>query len=390
MHLLVHYSEIGIKGKNKRFFEQKLKENIKKVLPPGFLVSTQIKEGRILSELLEDLKPEDFDLIKERLKKVFGIAYFSFSNLVSTDIEKIKLKALEVVSKLNFKSFKVETKRAFKAFPLNSIEVGSKVGEVILKKFKDKKVDLKNPDLTLFIEILKDFTLIYSEKIEGSKGLPISSSGKVVSLLSGGIDSPVASWQIAKRGCEVILVHFHSYPYTSKASIEKAEKIAKILAQWHLGEITLYLVPFGEVQKEIVLKSKAKLRMIFYRRAMFKIAEKIAFLEKAKALVTGESLGQVASQTLENIFVIQSAITLPVLRPLIGLDKEEIIKKAKELKTFEVSILPHEDCCSRFLPSHPETKAKLEKVEKEEAKFNLDPLIEDAISLAQRKTISAF
>lgn len=400
-YIICHYHEIGLKGKNRKFFEEKLVENIKKTLKRDYFSFTKRISGRILIGLTQRGEKKEKE-ISQLLKNVFGIANFAFALGCEPEIEEIKEKAFEILSKQKFRTFKISTQRSDKRFPLTSQEVNERVGEYILKKFKIQnqpsgeslkttakfkiKVDLENPDITCFIEIVEKYAFLYREKIPGPGGLPVSTGGKAVALLSGGIDSPVASFFVMRRGVRIIFLHFHAYPFTKKASIEKAERIAKILKKYQFQSL-LYLLPFAEIQKEIVLKSPAKLRMILYRRAMLKIAEIIAEREKAQALVTGESIGQVASQTLENIKVIDEAVKLPIFRPLIGFDKEEIINYARKIGTFEISILPHEDCCSRFLPKHPETKAKLKEVKEAEKKIPLKDLIKKAITKTEIKKI---
>jgi thiamine biosynthesis protein ThiI len=387
-YIICHYSEIGLKGKNRRFFEEKLVENIKKALKErDYFSDVKRISGRILIQLTKKgIKKEDE--ISKALKNVFGIANFAFVESCESEIEEIKKKAFEILEGKRFKSFKILTQRSDKRFLLSSKEVNERVGEYILKKSKIQKpkskikVDLERPDITIFIEIVEGKAFLYLEKISGPGGLPVTTGGKAVALISGGIDSPVAAYFVMKRGIKIIFLHFHAYPFTKKASIEKAKKIIEIFKKYQFRS-RLYLVPFAKLQKEIVLKGPAKLRMILYRRAMAKIAKIIAKKEKAQALVTGESIGQVASQTLENIRVIDEAVRLPIFRPLLGFDKEEIIKKAKEIGTFEISILPHEDCCSRFLPKHPEIKAKLKEVKEAEKKIPLNNLIKEAVSKAE-------
>jgi len=372
--VICHYSEIGLKGKNRKFFEEKLVNNIKKKLSESSYKKVRRISGRILVELEEGTEEE----VKNNLKKVFGIASFSFAVNCEQKIEEIKKTGSNILKEEKFKTFRISTKRSEKSFYLNSQEINEKVGEWILEKIDKAKVNLEKPDITLFIEIVENYSFLYLEKVKGLGGLPVGSSGKVVSLLSGGIDSPVASFLIQGRGSRVIFLHFHAYPFASKESIEKVEKLAEILNEYQL-ESKLYLVPFSEIQKEILLKTKEKFRVILYRRFMFRIAEQIARKEKAKGLVTGESLGQVASQTLENIGAIEEVVSLPVLRPLIAKDKEEIIKKAEEIGSYKISILPHQDCCSRFLPKHPETKSRIEEVTKEEKKLDVQKLIKETI-----------
>ena len=375
-YIICHYHEIGLKGKNRKVFEEVLVKNIKQVIPPEYLNYVKRISGRILIELTKQGEEQQKKIIKS-LKNIFGIAYFAFAVLVKQDIKSIQNKACQLLKKERFKTFKTETKRANKNFPLTSQEINEKIGAKICNTL-NKKVDLKNPEITCFIEIVEKFAFIYLKKHKGPGGLPVGSSGKGILLLSGGIDSPVAAFYALKRGISLDFIHFHAQPYTNKASIEKVIELIKVLKKFQ-PIVKLYLVPFGEAQQEILLKTPDKLRVILYRRLMVRIAERIAQKEKAKALITGDSIGQVASQTLENLGVVQKAVNLPIIKPLACLDKEEIIQKAKEIGTYEISILPHQDCCARFLPKHPETKADLEKVKKAEKKLNIKKLIEGAL-----------
>lgn len=373
-YIICHYHEIGLKGKNRRFFEERLIENIKRALPGSSFEFVKRISGRIIIKLTPKGIQKEMEGI---LRNVFGVAYFAIAINCEQEIEAIKKKALELLEEKNFKTFKISTQRSKKDFPLTSQEINEKVGEYILKKL-NKKVNLEKPDLTCFIEIVEKFAFLYLEKIKGLGGLPLSVSGKAVALLSGGIDSPVAAFYAMKRGVKIIFLHFHAYPYTSRASIEKAQKIVKVLNKYQYSS-KLYLIPFANIQKEILLKTPTKLRVVLYRRFMFRIAQKIAEKEGAKAIITGESIGQVASQTLENIKIIEEVTHLPVLRPLIGQDKEEIIDQAKKIGTFAISILPHQDCCSRFLPKHPATKAKFKEIKEAEKKLNTQKLIQETI-----------
>ena len=383
-HIICHYSEIGLKGKNRRFFEEKLIENIKKLaLNPSDFEFVKRISGRIIVKLTKGNYKKEEE-IADNLKNVFGIAYFAFAFNCPQTMKNIQEKVFEIFKTKKFKTFKISTQRSKKEFPLTSQQINERVGEYILKNFKFQisnfkiGVDLENPDITCFVEIVDKYAFLYTEKIKGLGGLPVGVSGKGVVLLSGGIDSPVASFFAMKRGVKIIFLHFHAYPFASKASIEKTKQIVKILRRYQ-GKSKLYLVPFADIQKEILIKTQAKLRVVLYRRFMMKISQEIAKKEGALGIFTGESIGQVASQTLENIGVIEEALGLPVLRPLISFDKEEIIRKAKEIGTFETSILPYEDCCSRFLPEHPETKAKLEGVLKEERGRDVEKLVREAV-----------
>lgn len=429
--VIIHYHEIGLKGKNRFIFENRLRQNIARALQGEGVESVGKISGRLILKLGEKSSlPE----IKNRLQKIFGVAYFcpAFEKTGLKELKErgpaeefLKNLADEIwanIENKNFASFKIDTKRGQKDFPLTSQEVNQYLGGLILEKSpplpvadpplaekadllrrrislglkplaEKAKVDLEHPALTIFVELIEDFAFVYFEKIKGPGGLPAGSAGKVIALISSGIDSPVASYELMKRGAEVIFVHFHSYPSTSILSQENVKKIVKVLSNYQ-PDSKLYLVPFLEIQKEITAKLPLNLGIIFYRRAMFKIAQKIAEREKAKALVTGESLGQVASQTLDNILVIDEASTLPVFRPLIGRDKEEIISLAKQIGTFELSIMPYEDCCSLFIPAHPETKANLnivKELEKDlsaQAGVNINELIEKATEESKIEIIS--
>lgn len=363
-----------MKGKNRRFFEEKLVQNIKTALPAGSFEFVKRISGRIL------VKVEGAKLLPEScLKNVFGIAYFTFAQDCAQEMKEIKNKAFEMLKFQNFKTFKIACQRSKKDFVLTSTQVNEKVGAEIVKKLK-KKVNLGKPDITLFIEIVEKYAFLYTKKIKGLGGLPVGVSGKAVVLLSGGIDSPVAAYLMLKRGVSIIFLHFHAYPYTNKASIEKVQKIVQVLSKFQPVS-KLYLAPFADIQKQILLKTPARLRVVLYRRMMLRIAQKLSQEERALAIITGESVGQVASQTLENIGVIEkcrgnlSGRPLPILRPLSGQDKQEIIKIAEKIKTFEISILPDQDCCVRFVPKHPATKAKIEDVEEAEKKIDVKELV---------------
>jgi len=384
-YIICHYHEIALKGKNRKFFERQLVKNIKMSLPEGSFESVRRISGRILVKLSDKGKGLR-EKMEAALKNVFGIVYFAFAYTCDQDIESIKKKAAERLKGKGFKSFRVTTKRSKKDFPLNSQEVNEEVGAFIVEKTK-KDVDLENFDINVFIEIVEDFSFLYLEEIEGPGGLPVGSSGKVGVLLSGGIDSPVAAYLAMKRGANVFFIHFHAYPYTDKAAIDKAKRLVAVLNRHHFSS-KIYLVPFGDIQKKVLLEVPADLRIIIYRRLMLRIAQEIARKEDALALVTGENIGQVASQTIENIRAIEGAVEIPILRPLITYDKQEIIKTAKEVGTFETSILPHEDCCVRFLPSHPETKASLKEVEEAEKSLEIGELVKEGVKEAIVSSVS--
>ncbi len=368
MFAAIHYNEIGLKGGNRSFFEKKLVENIQKAL--GKIPGSKVKRmsGMILFEFKNK---KDKAKVQDKLGKVFGISNFSFAEEVKQDLESFKKKAMELLKKEKFNTFAVRTQRTNKNFPLKSMKIEREVGDYILQNSKGKKVNLGNPDITCHIAIVEKRAFIYFEKIKGPGGLPVGTAGKVISLLSGGFDSPVAAWRMMKRGAEVVFVHFYSYPNTSKSSIEKVKELAKILSEYQ-GGAKIYLIPFLDIQKKILASAPAKLRVILYRRFMVRIAEMAAEREKALGLVTGDSLGQVASQTLENMRAVSEVATLPIFRPLIGDDKQEIIELSKKIDTHDISKEPFDDCCSLFTPAHPETRANLQFVKKSEQNLEID------------------
>ncbi len=382
--IIIHYDEIAIKGKNRPNFERQLVDNIREKINIAKLEGeVQKKYGR-LDIVIPDIKQkEDWTKL---LQTTFGIANFSFASLVEQNLEAIQEQCLEEISKQDFETFRITSQRSNKNFTSSSMEISKEVGAYILEKLNKPrknessthprgiKVDLFNPDLTCFVNIVDNFALIYSEKIQGPGGLPVGINGKAVILLSGGIDSPVAAWYAMKRGLKVHFIHFHSAPYTSQSSIDKVEELAEIL-QTYSPNSKLTSIAFGDIQKKLKLQIPEKYLIIFYRRYMMKFAERHAKKIGAKALITGEALGQVASQTLENMIVVDQSVAMIILRPLVGFDKKEIIDKAKEIGTFETSILPHDDCCTLFMPKSPETRAKLADVLKIEEKLDLEELL---------------
>jgi len=327
------------------------------------------------------------DIVRQRVKNIFGVANFSFAVKSTQDMEQIKKSALSLLENSDFESFRITTKRSNKNFPLTSPEVSAEVGAYILDHLKDKEVDLEDYDINCFIEIVGGDTFLFLNKFSGPGGLPVGVSSKAVSLISGGIDSPVASFFGMKRGTKIIFVHFHAFPYTSKGSIEKVKKLVRILNQFQFHS-RLYLIPFGEIQKKIALNAAERLRIILYRRMMTRIASRITKKENAQALLTGESVGQVSSQTLENMRAVADAADYPFLRPLVSFDKQEVIQKAKQIGTYQVSIEPYEDTCSRFQPDHPETRARLEQVRKEEQQLSIEFLIQQALQEKEVLTIN--
>jgi thiamine biosynthesis protein ThiI len=373
--ILIHYHEVGLKGKNRGKFENILIDNIKRSLKG-------VNHGpvrRIFGRILLDLNPESpLDEVRERLTRVFGIANFSEATVVPFNIEIIRSTAWDLAQKSKFDSFKIAARRSDKTFPLNSVEINIDVGSHI-QELSGAKVQMDDPDLTCHIEVSHQGVFIYTEKVPGPGGLPVGSNERAVSMLSSGIDSPVASYKIMKRGVHLSFVHFHSQPYTNRNSQRNTEELVKLLTR-HQYRSTLYLVPFVEIQKRIMAIAPTGYRVILYRRYMFRIAESLANSDGSLALVTGENVGQVASQTLSNMRAIEEVTTLPILRPLAGDNKEEIIIDARKIGTYETSIEPYEDCCTVFVPKHPETRADLEKVREIEAALELDELLKQTMA----------
>lgn len=382
-YIVCHYGEIGIKGDNRDFFEQKLKDNIKTALrlaAPEAIESVMVIPGRIIVRLTPVYAEREKE-IRESLRKVFGIVNFSYAYDTDLDLEKMQAICFSIYEKNQGKTFRVTTIRAQKNFHLNSQQINERLGGAIFEKY-EAKVNLSAPELNIFIEIINKRVLIYAEKIKGVGGLPVGASGRGLAFLSGGIDSPVGAYYALKRGVPLVYAHFHSMPFTSRESVEKVKQLAGVLKQYG-GQTKIYLIPFAEAQKNVLANSPAKLRIILYRRLMMRIGEKIAVKEKCLGIVTGESIGQVASQTMENMRVIEETVKLPIIRPVVGFDKEEIIAKAREIGTYDLSILPHDDCCIRFIPSHPETRAKLDEVKAAEKDLNVRQIVSEAIKNAK-------
>ncbi len=370
-YLIIHYNEIGTKGKNRPFFEKTLVSNLRYQLKNTGC--SEIK--RIYGRIIAKLENPDIEKIKQKMKCVFGVMNYSFACMTELDMEKIKAKALELSKNIKDK-FYVKTSRANKNFKLTSLEVNELVGEHIINN-TNLKVSFENSN-PIYIEITEKGALLYVSKIRDIGGLPVGVTGKVVCSISGGIDSPVASYLIMKRGCSVIFVHFYNKTINTKSALDKIKELIKILSRYQF-KTKLFLVPFSEIQQDIIKNINSKYRMIIYRRFMLRISEFIARQEKAQAIVTGDNLAQVASQTLENLNVIYETADIPVFAPLIGNDKIETIRLAKDIGTYEISIQPYEDCCSYFIAPHPETKSNIEDVKKMESHLNVKSLTEKAI-----------
>jgi len=373
-YLVGRFHEIALKGRNQWRFVDQLRRNLRAAFADFRLGRMRCEGPRILVELPDELNDA---VAAERAALVFGLQNFSLSYSVPLDIGAIEREAIERAQGVPAATFAIRTRRSDKRFALTSMEIDRRVGAAVVAAL-GLKVDLGNPDMTISIEILADAAFVSAGKIPGAGGLPVGISGRALSLLSGGIDSPVASYRMMRRGLRLGFVHFHSHPLVSAASRDKACDLVAHLTRYQ-GHSTLLLVPFAALQREIVANSIRSLRVVLYRRFMMRIASALAERNGARALVTGESLGQVASQTLENMAVIEKAASLPILRPLVGMDKNEIVEQARALGTFETSILPDEDCCTLFVPLHPETRARLEEVESAEARFDIARMVADAV-----------
>ena len=379
----VHYAEVGLKGKNRIFFEKRLTSNIKIALRGTGYAEVERLHDRILVRLEKNANVPE---IKKRLQQVMGIAYFELACATERDMTAIKETALQQVQGRTYESLKVETRRTDKTFPLTSPQISAEVGGHLIEK-TGVRADMHNPDIVCWIKITQKNAYISTEKIPGIGGLPVGVSGKVLVMLSGGIDSPVAAWQMIKRGAKAVFIHFYSYPYTDKASLEKVMELVQILAVSNYRSL-VYLVPFAELQQTIVTQTPAPFRVLLYRRMMTRIAERVATLVNAEALVTGESLAQVASQTLTNLRTIEAIADIPILRPLIGEDKAEIIEKAQRIGTFDVSTRPHQDCCSLFVPKHPATRASLAELDDVESNLDIEALVEAALNNLEKIEVS--
>ncbi len=368
--ILLKYGEISLKGLNRPVFEKKLMSNINRALAPLGKFSVKRSQSTVYVEPLSD--DIDMEETVERLSKVFGIVNICPAVKCEKTMEAIEKTTVAALNQMDLegKTFKVEAKREDKQFPMNSPQICQHMGGVILKNTNGLTVDVHNPDILVQIEIRKE-AFIFTQKVSGAGGMPVGTAGKAMLLLSGGIDSPVAGWMISKRGAALEAVHFHSHPYTSDRAKEKVIDLAKIISEY-TGEIKLHIVPFTDIQLDIIDKCPKEYLTIIMRRLMMQIAERISIESGSQALITGESIGQVASQTMESLAVTDNAVNIPVFRPCIGMDKEEIVTISKKIDTYETSILPYEDCCTIFVPKHPKTKPSIEEIVEAE-KLLTDP-----------------
>jgi thiamine biosynthesis protein ThiI len=372
--VVVHYKELALKGKNRPWFVQLLIRNLRKALAGLGVRTIRSVMGRIELEFNDDRSWEE---IRERISRVFGIANFSRARRAPLEFEAMAAAILQDLGDRQPESFRVSARRADKRFPFTSPQIEREVGGLI-KAAKGWRVDLEHPALTIHLEMLPEYAFYFFEKEPGAGGLPTGTGGRLACLLSGGIDSPVAAFRMMRRGCTVLFVHFHSYPILSRASQEKVREIATLLTKYQQRSRVVF-VPFGDLQQQVVLAVPAELRVVIYRRLMLRIAERHARRWRARALVTGEVVGQVASQTIENMTNIAEATTLEILRPLVGMDKDEITDQAARIGTLPISNIPDQDCCTLFTPRHPVTRVRHEQVSRAEAALPIDEMVERAV-----------
>ena len=381
--ILLKLGEIVLKGLNRKSFEQKLMSNVRRRLEPVGKFRVYCLQSTVYVEAEED--GADMDAAFEALKKVFGVIKLSRAAACEKDKDAIAALAIEYLREdmERVRSFKVESKRSDKSFPMTSIELSQYVGGLLAEAYPNVQVDVHEPELTVHLEVRDLAAYVHATPVPGAGGMPVGSNGVAVTLLSGGIDSPVSTYMIAKRGVRLIPVHFFSFPYTSQQAKDKVVELGRQLTEY-CGRMTLEVVPFTHIQEEIRDKCPEEYFTLIMRRFMMRIAKRIADANGAKAVVTGENLGQVASQTMEAMASTQAVIDMPVLQPLIGMDKEEIVTLARKIGTFETSILPYEDCCTVFTPRHPRTHPKLKDVEAAESTLDIDALVDEAVKGIER------
>ena len=385
--ILVKYGEMVLKGLNKKSFEDMLTKNIKRrLINLGQFKITSAQSTTYITPVDENI---DLDEVVDRVRKIFGIASLCRACVCEKDFSDITEKSLEYLNEVlsNAKTFKVNAKRSDKAFPMKSPEICTELGGILLEKFPNLTVDVKNPEVTVTVEIRDTNAYIHAENLKGAGGLPVGSSGKAMLLLSGGIDSPVAGYMMAKRGVHIAAIHYVSPPYTSERARMKVEQLCDKMTAY-CGGIAFYCVPFTELQEAIKDNCPEEYFTVIMRRLMMEIAQRIAVNDNCLALITGESVGQVASQTMSAIACTDAVCRMPVFRPLIGMDKTEIIDIARKIDTFETSILPYEDCCTVFTPRHPKVRPNLADIEKAQSAFDFEPLIQKAIENTEMKTFT--
>ena len=382
--VIIHYHEVALKGRNRSFFEQRMVQNLRMAVRDVGGKQVDALQGRIRVILSPDAS---WPVVRDRIARVFGIANFSlaqsapFGDDTTRLLDPLKHAIGDAIHDMRFNTFRVSAKRSDKRFPLTSMDVEREIGAHV-RSVTGKSVDLRHPDLTIHVETLIKDAYYFMEREEGPGGLPVGTSGRVACLLSGGIDSPVAAFRLMKRGCTATFIHFHGRPYVSRASEEKVRELAALLTRYQF-QSRLHLVAFGDIQRQIVVGAPSAFRIVLYRRMMIRIAEELARRERCWALVTGDSLGQVASQTAENLSVVEEAAGMPVLRPLIGMDKVEITAQAQRIGTYEISIEPDQDCCRLFVPPHPSTRTEIDHIRKIERDFDVIALVKQGLDAAE-------
>lgn len=382
--LVAHYHEIGLKGRNRNFFEDALARNMRRALRGTGYLKLRQGFGRVVVDMKRD---GDVDAAAERVARVFGLAYIGVGKRVEANMDAIADAALELIRAEPFDSFEVRARRTHSSFSKTSSEINIAIGQHIVDA-TSAKVDLKHADATITIELFGNACIVSRRRLQGPGGLPVGVSGKMLGLLSGGIDSPVAAWRMARRGAEVELVHFHGQPFTDPSSIRQATELAEALARYQLRAV-IHLIPLADAQREIVTHGPANLRVVLYRRTMMRIAAALADEMGAKALITGDSLGQVASQTIENIRTVDSALPpdVEVLRPLIGMDKQEIVNEAKAIGTYDISTRQYQDCCVLFAPRSPATRSNPHIADQGEAELDMDALVGKALAARELRIV---
>lgn len=380
--ILIKYGELTTKKDNRNLFINKIYENLSLALSNYDIIITKNRVRMFI-----DPKDNDIDEIISITKNIFGIHSIVVAYKIDSSIDIINSSVLEVIKEVDFNTFKVETDRADKSFPINSMDLSRQLGSLILKNTKDKKVDVHNPDYLLKIEIRSDYTYIYTKEIKALGGYPVGVAGKGLLMLSGGIDSPVAGYMAMKRGIKLECIYFESPPHTSPQALNKVKKLVSILNKYQ-PSIKLHIINFTEIQESIYKFIDPTYMITIMRRMMYRISEKVMQNREDLVLINGESVGQVASQTLTSMTVINNVTNIPVLRPVACLDKLEIIDIAKKIDTYETSILPYEDCCTIFLPKHPVINPKIEKALEYEKKFDYEALINEAVLKVNTITIS--
>lgn len=376
--LVAHYHEIGLKGRNRHFFEDALVRNLRRALRGTGYKRVRPGFGRVVADFEPDAR---MDIAAERAARVFGIAYIGIGTRVAPEMDAIGEVALRLIQEEPFEAFAVRARRARSSFEKSSHDINVEIGQRIVDA-TGGRVDLKNADATIWIEMFANSGVVYRKRMKGPGGLPVGVSGKMLALLSGGIDSPIAAYRMARRGAEVEMVHFHGQPFTDPSSVRQATELAEVLTRYQLKTV-LHMVPLADVQREIVTHAPSNLRVVLYRRTMMRISEALARQIGAQALVTGDSLGQVASQTIENITTVDAALPHPrieVLRPLIGMDKQEIIDEATRLGTYDISTRQYQDCCVLFEPRSPVTRSEPRHADRGEAELDMDALVGKALA----------